>query len=137
MRKPRTVVHKQHSYGVYGGTTQQNGLNDDIICQLSASILLQAIEDWVHCMRLDQYQRGDVTSNQVNSFRTTHGGASNYAEIRSFLRGGFGSAICELMGLDSEVVLERLEKWLANYEKTGEIPKNLLPGKYLSGRRPT
>lgn len=96
--------------------------SDDDLRRFAAAIIYQSIEDWIDLIR-SKHKRTD------NRGRAP--GAS-FTDIRLFFSEGLGVDICDiLLDLDSETVLNVLEKHLKNYEQYGVVPDALPPHDYI------
>jgi len=94
---------------------------------LASGVLLQTAEDWVACLRrMEPYWEAGKPEHHYRV-----GGESSLAEIRRFLRSGYGATICGIIDLDSEVVLEKLEEMLRRFLHSGKAPKNIREGAHL------
>lgn len=131
MSTPRTVVHK------YQTTARRELDENDLIRHIAASILLQAVEDWVGCIGMEAMLDSGETGKRIEDFRQRRVGNSNLTELRKFFRSDYGDTLCGVLSLDAETVLEKLEGWLNDYHRTGVVPKGIIPARLLSGRKPT
>lgn len=83
---------------------------------LAAAVICQTVQDWQSLMH-----------------GATPTADCNYSEIRYFLTDGLGADLCSLIGLDSDVVLSKLENELKHYRINGAIPiKHRLRHNYMN-----
>lgn len=110
-------------------------IDDDLLRHIAASVLLQAVTDWVNLIRLEDKKAKGVTGIQLRDFRQRTTGGANFIEIRAFLRSDYGDTLCSIVGIGAEIILERLESWLAAYREQGTIPVGVIPTKLIQKGR--
>lgn len=119
---PHTVVHR---YPTYDNTTRwSDNINDPILRSIAARIILQAMEDWIDLIRLEELEKAKADAKRIADRRIGTCGSSDYAEIRRFFQGQYGEMLCEIVDLRPTTVLDRLESWLETYREDGTIPKH-------------
>lgn len=130
MSTPRTVVHRYQPNNPCCLSEE-----DEFLRHMAASILLQAVEDWIGCIGMEAMREKGEPEKRIADYRQYKVGNSNLTEIRLFFRSDYGETLCGLLGLDNGTVLEKLEEWLTDYHESGVVPKDALPLRFLSGAR--
>ena len=130
------VHNPVHRYATYDSTARRSEADEDeFLRHMAASILLQAVEDWIGCIGMEEMRAKGEPEKRIHDYQQYKVGNSNFTEIRMFLRGDYGETLCGLLSLDPETVLEKMEDWLADYRESCVVPKDALPLRFLSGAR--
>lgn len=131
MGRHHTVVHKYMTPERAGYGTDR--LDDADLRMIASRIILQAVEDWVFLLKLEDLEKQRRDPETLRNSRNCKAASANYNEIRSFLRSPWGETLCGMIDLEAGVVLEKLEGWLNDYRTKGVIA---LPSfQEVSGRR--
>lgn len=102
---------------------------------LAASIVLQAVEDWVDLIRAEarsgkphdkepaplpvRVRRSDGRPWKVRNNALI---PVSYDEIRDFFGSAYGEMICGIIGMETGVIIGKMERWLKAYRYRGELP---------------
>lgn len=131
MGRHHTVVHKYMAPERAGYGTDR--LDDADLRRIASRIILQAVEDWVFLLKLEDLEKQRRDPETLRNSRNRKAASANYTEIRGFLRSPWGKTLCGMIDLEAGVVLEKLEGWLNDYRTRGVIA---LPSfQEVSGRR--
>ena len=109
--------------------------DDEPIRQIAASILLQAMEDWVQLMYEEEASgkphdqepppKVTITKNgHIRKRRKNEEDAvvASYAEIREFFKSDHFQWVCDIVDIDPAIIVSKMEGWLKTYRRNGTLP---------------
>lgn len=112
------VVHK---YTASTGRAEGQPLDSNFRA-LAASIVIQAVEDWAGLILAEHRKSLKPPTCGRGKYERKVKVPNSYDDIREFLRSDYCALLCDVINIDPEVILERLEKWLTAYRKRGVLP---------------
>lgn len=123
----RSVVHKNtQKYETSPGNLADLSFYPDEIRQLAANIVLRAVSDWIDCIIHESRGIKKKTPAPVRrAGRPRAYPQPDYDEIREFFQSDYGAFVCDFIGLDAELILAKLEKWLTAYRTKGLVPDRI------------
>ena len=128
---PMRRVHRDwHGAHHYGAGLMAEDLDVRAIRNLAVSIVSQAVDDYIMLIRLEHKVSNGADATQVREHRAHSCGNSNYIEIEAFFRSEYGEMLCEMIEIDSGMILNRLRSWRAECQEKGVLPKRLFQKAY-------
>ena len=132
MGRPHTVVHRF----TYDNTLRWNEHVDaEIIRALSASIISQAVEDWIGLIHYNDYCKTHTDAKQRLNYRQVRCGNAEFSQLRRFFTSDYGETLCEMTDVNPRAILQQMERWKTAYEEDGVLPKFIHQLPERTGRR--
>lgn len=123
MSKQSDARHRDYTYD----NTLRWTVNPDeeFIRAVSASIISQAVEDWIGLIHLMEKSKTVTDNHSLGMTKQQTCGNASFYEIRRFFGSDYGEMLCGTIDLNPATILHVMEKWLYDYKESGVIPKRI------------